>query len=150
MPYFMTVLILFIAVFCDISKAFDRVWHKGLLHKLRGIGCSEQVPKWFTSYRSGRRQRVVLNGQTSDWTPVEAGVPQGFILGPLLFLMYINNIAQRTGCSIRLFAHDTSLYIIVECPDQAARILNADLRAISDWAVDWFVEFHAKRIMATQ
>ena len=119
------------AVFCDISKAFDRVWHKGLLHKPRDIGCSEQVLKWFTSYLSGRRQRVVLNGQTSDWAPVEAGVPQGSILGPLLFLIYINDIAQRTGCSIRLFADNTSLYIIVECPDQAARILNADLRAIS-------------------
>ena len=65
------------AVFCDISKAFNRVWHKGLLHKLRGIGCSENVLKWFTSYLSGRRQRVVLNGQSSDWAQVEAGVPQG-------------------------------------------------------------------------
>ena len=137
-----------LAVFCDISKAFDRVWHKGLLHKLRGIGCSEQVLKWFTSYHSVRRQRVVLNGQISDWAPVEAGVPQGSILGPLLFLISINDIAQRTGCSIRLFADDTSLYIIVECPDQAARILNAVLRAISAWPVDWLVEFHAKKTMA--
>ena len=75
------------------SKAFDRVWHKGLLHKLRGIGCSEYVLKWFTSYLSGRRQRVVINGQTSDWAPDEAGVPQASILGPLVFLNYIDDIA---------------------------------------------------------
>ena len=136
------------AVFCDISKAFDRVWHKGLLHKLRGIGCSENVLKWFTSYLSGRRQRVILNGQSSDWAQVEAGVPQGSILGPLLFLLYINDIVKNIGCSIRLFADDTSLYIIVETPDQAAHVLNVDLQTISNWAIDWLVDFHAKKTMA--
>ena len=67
------------AVFYDISKAFDRVWHNDLLHKMSGIGCSDNVLKWLASYRSGRRQRVVLNGQASDWTPVLAGVPQGSV-----------------------------------------------------------------------
>ena len=72
------------AVFCDISKAFDRVWHRGLLYKLSWIGCSDMVTKWFPSYVSGRKQRAVLNGQASDWVPVEAVVPHGSILG-LLF-----------------------------------------------------------------
>ncbi|MCG8113671.1 MAG: reverse transcriptase domain-containing protein [Candidatus Thiodiazotropha taylori] len=136
------------AVFCDISKAFDRVWHKGLLHKLRGIGCSDNVLKWFTNYLSGRRQRVVLNGESSDWVEVEAGVPQGSILGPLLFLLYINDIVKNICCSIRLFADDTSLYVIVERPDQAAQLLNADLQTISNWAEDWLVEFNTKKTMA--
>ncbi|MCG7867795.1 MAG: reverse transcriptase family protein, partial [Candidatus Thiodiazotropha taylori] len=73
-------------VFCDISKAFDRVWHRGLLHKLSQMGCSESILKWFSSYLTDRRQRVVINGQASQWTFVKAGVPQGLILGPLLFL----------------------------------------------------------------
>ena len=136
------------AVFCDISKAFDRVWHKGLLHKLRGIGCSGKVLSWFSSYLSGRRQRVVLNGKFSKWVEVLAGVPQGSILGPLLFLIYINDIVKRIGGSIRLFADDTSLYIIVDLPEQAAMVLNADLQTISHWANDWLVLFNANKTLS--
>ena len=136
------------AVFCDISKAFDRVWHKALLHKLRGIGCSGKVLSWFSSYLSGRRQRVVLNGKFSKWVEVLAGVPQGSILGPLLFLIYINDIVKRIGGSIRLFADDTSLYIIVDLPEQAAMVLNADLQTISHWANDWLVLFNANKTLS--
>ena len=81
---------------------------------MSGIGCSDNVLKWFASYLSGPRQRVVLDGQASDWTPVLAGVLQGSILGTLLFLLYINDIDKHIGYSVRLFADDTSLYIIVE------------------------------------
>ena len=88
------------------------------------------VLAWFSSYLSGRKQRVVFNGKFSDWVGVLAGVPQGSILGPLLFLIYINDIVKRIGGSIRLFAADTSLYIILDLPEQAARILYADLQTI--------------------
>ena len=136
------------AVFCDISKAFYRVWHRGLLHKLSGIGCSEPILKWFSSYLTGRGQRVVLNGQTSDWASVLARVPQGSILGPLLFLIYINDIVTNIGCSIRLFADDTSLYIVVECPNTAAKLLNADLETTFKWANDWLVTFNANKTLS--
>ena len=118
------------AVFCDISKAFDRVWHRGLLPKLSGIGCSDKITSWFSSYLTGRKQPVVLSGHVSEWMSVLAGVPQGSMLGPLLFLIYINDIVKNLGCSIRLFADDTSLYIIVESPNGAAHSLNIDLNTI--------------------
>lgn len=132
-------------VFCDISKAFDRVWHRGLLHKLRNLGCSERLLKWFSSYLFGRRQRVVLNGQMSKWAYIQAGVPQGSILGPLLFLVYINDIVNELQASVRLFADDTSLYMIVDSPNSAALVLNNDLAHITAWAAEWLVDFNASK-----
>ena len=129
-------------VFLDITKAFDRVWHRGLLHKLYSIGISGHLLKWFESYLSDRQQRVVINGKTSSYMKIPAGVPQGSILGPLLFLIYINDIVTELNCSIRLFADDTSLYIIVEDPNASAVILNSSLGNIHSWAKDWLVEFN--------
>ena len=121
-------------VFCDISKAFDRVWHEGLIYKLKAAGVSGDVLRWFQSYLSGRRQRVVLPGSFSEWVYIKAGVPQGSILGPLLFLLYINDIVKNIGSNIRLFADDTSLFIIVDNPTTAALCLNSDLEKLSRWA----------------
>lgn len=103
-------------VFCDISKAFDRVWHKGLLFKLRSIGISNDLIAWFSNYLSNRQRRVCIKKCYSSWKNVTAGVPQGSILGPTLFLIYINDIVKDIGANIRLFADDTSLYVIVEDP----------------------------------
>ena len=125
------------AVFCDISKAFDRVWHTGLLAKLRAAGVAGEVLAWFSNYLSNRKQRVILPGAVSDWTYIKAGVPQGSILGPLLFLIYINDIVHDIGSNIRLFADDTSLFIIVDNPLIAATNLNTDLEKISRWAATW-------------
>ena len=132
-------------VFCDISKAFDRVWHRGLLYKLSHMGCSERILKWFSSYLTDRRQRFVIDGQASRWTFVKAGVQQGSILGPLLFLVCINDIVNELNASLRLFADDTSLYIIVENLNTAAVTLNNDLKHISNWANDWLVDFNPSK-----
>ena len=129
-------------VFCDVSKAFDRVWHKGLLCILRAAGISGSLLSWFESYLSERRQRVILPGTQSDWNYIYAGVPQGSILGPLLFLLYINDIVKDIQSNIRLFADDTSLFIVVENPDTAAQTLNSDLDKITKWAKDWLVSFN--------
>ena len=130
------------AVFCDISKAFDRVWHKGLLFKLKSAGVTGSLLTWFSDYLNDRKQRVVLPGVSSSLTSVKAGVPQGSILGPLLFLLYINDIVEDINSSIRLFADDTSLYIIVDNPFQAAEQLNSDLQKIHRWAAKWLVTFN--------
>ena len=103
------------AIFCDISKAFDRVWHAVLIHKLKSAGISGNLLSWFTNYLTGRKQRVVMSGVQSAWNFISAWVPQGSILGPLLFLLFINDIVLNIGSSTRLYADDTSLYIIVEC-----------------------------------
>lgn len=133
------------AIFCDISKAFDRVWHRGLLYKLKRAGIKGPLLAWLSNYLSNRKQRVVLPGGSSRWQFIKAGVPQGSILGPLLFLLYINDIVSDIHSSIRLFADDTSLYIIVDNPDAAARTLNTDLDTIHNWAETWLVKFNPSK-----
>ena len=91
------------AVFCDVSKAFDRVWHKGLLFKLNYVGINGTLLQWFTNYLKDRKQRVVLPEVSSDWRFIKAGVRQGSIIGPLLFLVFIKDIVEEINSSIRLF-----------------------------------------------
>ena len=96
-------------MFLDISKAFDKVWHDGLLYKLKRNGINCDLLKLIESFLSDRYQRVILNGQTSKWNEITAGVPQGSILGPLFFLIYINDLPSELSCSPKLFVDDTSL-----------------------------------------
>ena len=94
----------------DISNAFDRVWHAGLLHKLKSYGISGQIFGLISSFLSNRRLRVVLDGKSSQEYPVNAGVPQGSIIGPTLFLLYINDLPDDVICNIAIYADDTTLY----------------------------------------
>ena len=129
-------------VFLDISKAFDRVWHLGLITKLKAHGIRGRLLAWLINYLKDRQQRVLINGIHSDWGNIEAGVPQGSVLGPLLFLIFINDITFVTKfCKIRLFADDTCLFIEVDNPNTAAESLNTDLEAINEWAKTWQVTF---------
>ena len=98
------------AVALDISKAFDRIWHAGLLHKLKSYGISGQIFGLISSLLSNRRLRVVLDGKYLQEYPVNAGVPQGSIRGPTLFLLYINDLPDDVFCDIAIYADDTTLY----------------------------------------
>ena len=80
---------------------------------------------------------MVIPGGTSEWVEIKAGVPQGSILGPLLFILYINDMVNDIHCGIRLFADDTSLYIVVDTPNNAARLMNTDLEKITIWSNKW-------------
>ena len=126
----------------DISKAFDKVWHIGLLYKIESLGISGNLLNLFRSFLNDRHQTVALNGQLSDWPPILAGVPQGSILGPLLFLIYISDLPDNLNALINLFADDTSLFSAIYDPNHSAKVLNDDLNKISEWAYKWKTLFN--------
>jgi len=130
------------SVFLDMSKAFDKVWHEGLLFKLKQNGINGKLIILLEDYLSNRKQRVVLNGSDSSWGMIEAGVPQGSVLGPLLFLIYINDLENGIKSHVKFFADDTSLFSIVREPNISAMELNHDLSLISRWAYQWKMSFN--------
>ncbi len=135
-------------VFCDISKAFDKVWHKGLLYKLNKAGIKGKLFRWFGSYLSERSQRVLMKGQHSSWGHIEAGVPQGSVLGPLLFLIYINDLTDIVNCNIKLFADDTTLYLVFDDDVEATQCMNNNLDNVKQWSNTWFVNFNPRKTEA--
>ena len=125
-------------VFCDISKVLDIVWHRGLLLKLKQNGIDGNLLKWITNYLDNRQQNVVVKSSSSSVKPVTAGVPQGSVLGPLLFLLYVNDIADSLLSLVRLFADDSSLYFSSSSLQDIDGIINYDLCLLSAWARQWF------------
>ena len=128
--------------FLDISKAFDRVWHEGLLYKLKSYGISGPLLILIKSFLTNRFQRVVLNGQTSNWKKILAGVPQGSIIGPLFFLIFINDIPDGIQSNIKVFADDTSIFSVMKNRISASVTLNEDPYLISEWAYSWKMSFN--------
>ena len=129
-------------VFLDISKAFDKVWHDGLIFKLEQNGISGNLLRLLQNYLDDRKQRVVINGSYSDYSNIESGVPQGSALGPLLFLVDINDLERNIKSNIKFFADDTMLFSIVKNPEISANLLNRDLDVIRMWAHQWKLEFN--------
>ena len=130
------------SVFLDMSKAFDKVWHEGLIFKLKQNGISGKLLTLLKNYLSNRRRRVLINGSSSQWGDIESGVPQGSVLGSLLFLIYINDLEMGIKSQVKFFADDTSLFSIVHDPIISAKDLNDDLTLISQWAHQWKMSFN--------
>ena len=123
----------------DIFKAFVRVWHTGLLHKRKSYGIPDQIFGLISSFLSNRRLEMVLNGKSSQEYPVNARVPEGSILGPTLFLLYIYDLPDNIICDIAIYADDTTLYSKCDRASdlwqqlELASELESDLRDTVDW-----------------
>ena len=109
---------------------------------MKAYGISGRLLALIVSYLSNQQQRVVLNGKTSVWSYISAGVPQGSVLGPLFFLMYINDLVDDISSDAKLFADDTSLFSVVHDEITSANQLNRDLKIISKWAYQWKMQFN--------
>ena len=133
-------------VYFDLSKAFDSVPHNFLIHKLKSFGFHGKLLKWLSNYLTNRLQRVSFNGSVSEWLPVTSGVPQGSILGPLLFLIYINDLptvlSPNTLCAI--FADDTKIYRNINS-HQDHLILQRDINNVHDWSKLWGLTFNQNK-----
>ena len=128
----------------DFAKAFDTVPHRKLLGKLTHYGITGNTYSWIQSFLSDRQQCVVVDGVASEWVPVVSGVPQGTVLGPLLFLLHINDLPTAVSSSVRLFADDCLLYReIKSAQDQV--ILQRDLVSLEEWGIKWGMRFNASK-----
>ena len=128
----------------DFSKAFDVVPHHRLLGKLRHCGINGRPLEWIVDFLNGRMQCVVVDGAYSRWSPVHSKIPQGTILGPLLFLIYINDLPDSVSSTVRLFADDCLVYReIGSIDDQLA--LQRDLDSLENWAHIWGMKFHPSK-----
>ena len=114
-------------VFLDISKAFDKVWHDSLIFRLKSYGVEGELLLLLKNYLHNRQQRVVLNGQTSEWKKIYSRVPQGSVLGPILFSIYINGLPDGITSICKILADDTSLFSKVLDVNKSVAELNTDL-----------------------
>ncbi len=137
-------------IYLDFKKAFDRVPHLELLNKLNHIGISGTLWKWFEEYLTSRRQLVSINGTQSSLLPVSSGVPQGSILGPLLFLVYINDLPDCvSSAKTYLFADDTKCSQLISSPSDV-NLLQADLDRLYQWSVKWSLSFNEQKCIVLQ
>ena len=125
----------------DFSKAFDKVSHARLIYKLGWYGIRGSALAWIKEFLAGRTQKVVLDGEESPPSPVISGVPQGSVLGPILFLVFINDLPDSIKSTVRLFADDTIAYRVVASNEDCAR-LQKDLDEMVEWERRWGMEFN--------
>ena len=130
-------------IYLDFANAFDEVPHKRLLRKLSGYGIKGKVYNWIKEFLSNRKQCVVINGTKSEWRKVTSGIPQGSVLGPILFLIFINDMPEVLNCCIKLFADDAKLYSPIKENDRIW--MQVGLKNAEEWAKLWKMFFHIKK-----
>lgn len=128
-------------IFLDFMKAFDKVAYRRLIAKMKMYGINEKVLNWIIDWLKDRKQRVIINGKYSDWEKVTSGVPQGSVLGPLLFLIYINDLDTNINSIISKFADDTKIMLPVTNQNEA-NVLQQDLDMLINWAEKWMMSFN--------
>ena len=135
----------FDVVYTDFAKAFDSVPHQRLMVKLKNIGISGKVLNWIDSFLTGRKQCVSIEGKKSKWEPVFCGIPQGSVIGPILFVIFINDMPNEVKYNMcKLFADDCKLYGVVNVSDKASTI-QKDLDNLSNWSIKWQLPFNATK-----
>lgn len=128
----------------DFSKAFDTVPHDSLLNKLHHYGIQDKLANWIRKFLQNREQQVLVDGTRSDAVSVDSGVPQGSVLGPLLFLLHVNDMPLHVSSKIRLFADDCLLYRAIKSTEDQIE-LQKDLDSLVKWGVTWGMKFNAKK-----
>ena len=132
-------------VFLDAEKAFNKVWHSSWSFKRAQLGVTLDFMWWFDSYLSDRHQRLVINRVAFNLLCLESGVPQGSILGSLLFLIHVNDVTSDIVTDINLFVDDTSLLDVIDNPKSSSERLNYDLSKLNTWASQWLVNFNPSK-----
>ena len=128
-------------IFMDFMKAFDKVPHKRLIGKIASYKIEESTVRWLESFLSERIQRVCVNNCLSEALPVTSGIPQGSVLGPTMFIIYINDLPDIVQSEVFLFADDTKIFRQIQS-DQDMEILQQDLNALCEWSRKWLLLFH--------
>ena len=133
--------------YCDFMKAFDKVCHKRLVHKLKLYNIGTLYSRWIESFLDSRQQKVIVNGVASNPKDVTSGIPQGSVLGPILFVLYINDLPDviKHGSIPYLFADDTKIYHSVRCT-QDCKDLQEDIKAMQAWSDKWLLCFHPENV----
>jgi len=144
LEFWLTLLIYLYVVFLDLAKAFDKVPHKRLLEKLNKHGIGGKLLSVIGNWLSNRKQRVCIKGRWSKCITVWSGVPQGSVLGPLLFLIFINDLEEDINSNILKFADDTKIFKEVRCSTDC-RQLQADLDKLVLWAQKWHMVFNVDK-----
>ena len=129
--------------YLDFAKAFDSVPHARLIGKLQSYGVRGKLLRWIEAFLVGRRQRVQVQGAKSDWVPVTSGIPQGSVLGPTLFTIYVNDLPREVSSCIKLFADDTKIYCRLRRDSDS--LLHTDLEALAKWSEEWLLPFNTSK-----